>query len=291
MTSHTDDCMECGAWLRQTFVRFAASHLAAGPALPARASFLASDFRISKVPAADWPTGSVRQVYTYRAAYPRFLGYGRGETYEPENTDLSIPDEPWVVGEGPFAPIGAIPQVPHTYGFIDGGYGIMNEKQVSIGESTCGAKITALPVSKGGKALLEAGELSRIALERCSTAKCAVQLMGELAERYGYNDAGESLMVIDPQEAFIFHVLPDDTGRSAVWVAQRVPDDGVGVVANAFTVRTVDFEDRHGFLASSNMRAVAARATNWAAGSPLDFARLFSRGEVRKRSLFFPRFT
>ena len=56
--------------------------------------------------------------------------------------------------------------MPHTYAYIDGGYGIMNEHQVSIGESTCGSHITALPVHLGGKALLEAGELSRLALER-----------------------------------------------------------------------------------------------------------------------------
>lgn len=182
---------------------------------------------------------------------------------------------------------GAIPQVAHTYAYHTEGYAIQNERQVALGESTCSAVFAGQP----GRGMLTVIDLGMVALERANSSRAAAQLMGELAERYGYNDAGESLMVIDPQEAFIFHVLPDDTGRSAVWVAQRVPDDGVGVVANAFTVRTVDFEDRHGFLASSNMRAVAARATNWTAGSPLDFARLFSRGEVRKRSLFFPRFT
>jgi hypothetical protein len=53
------------------------------------------DFRISKVPAADHPEGAVREIFGYRAAYPRWLGYGRGTTYEPENTDFEI--YPWKV--------------------------------------------------------------------------------------------------------------------------------------------------------------------------------------------------
>ena len=49
----------------------------------------------------------------------------------------------------------------------------------------------------------------------------AVQTMGALAEQWGYDDAAESLMVTDKEEAFIFQIMPDDTARSALWVVRQ----------------------------------------------------------------------
>ncbi len=37
----------------------------------------------------------------------------------------------------------------------------------------------------------------------------------------------------------MFHMSPDDTGASAVWVAQRVPDDHITVVTNTFRIREI----------------------------------------------------
>jgi dipeptidase len=42
-------------------------------------------------------------------------------------------------------------------------------------------------------------------------------------------EGGEGLTVVDTQEAWLFHVSGDDTGTSAVWVAQRIPDDHVSI--------------------------------------------------------------
>lgn len=117
----------------------------------------------------------------------------------------------------------------------------MNEHQVAIGESTCQGRFWTYPTSAGGKAQIEVREMSQIALERTKTAREAIQLMGDLATSLGFytcdwsggdmsvGEAGEALSVVDKQEAWIFHVLGDDTGTSAVWVAQRVPPGHVSI--------------------------------------------------------------
>lgn len=81
-------------------------------------------------------------------------------------------------------------QVEETYALVESGYGIMNEFQVAIGESTCAARFWAAPTTAGGKAQIEVREMSRLALERTKTARDAIKLMGSLAEQYGFYAAG-----------------------------------------------------------------------------------------------------
>ena len=72
----------------------------------------------------------------------------------------------------------------------------------------------------------------------------------------------QALTVADPKEAWIFHILPDDTGKSAIWVAQRVPDDHISVVANMFRIRQVK-KDSPDFMYSDNLWAVAEKNELW----------------------------
>lgn len=100
-------------------------------------------------------------------------------------------------------------QVPHTFALYEGGYGIMNEHQVAMGESTCAAKFYGTPVTAGGLARIEVAEMSRIALERSTSARQAIQIMGDLAVELGFyaadwrggdmslGEGGEALTVID----------------------------------------------------------------------------------------------
>jgi len=75
--------------------------------------------------------------------------------------------------------------VNHTFSYWEETYGVMNERQVGIGESTCSAVYAATGPEEGGQALMSVDELSKVAMERAATAREAVQLMGDLAVQFG----------------------------------------------------------------------------------------------------------
>ena len=162
----------------------------------------------------------------------------------------------------------------------------MNEKQVGIGESTCSGVFGTKAAGYGGRALMSLDTLSQLAMGRASSSREAVKLMGAMAEKYGFYGAGsfegsaESLMVTDPQEGFIFHILPDPTGESAIWAAQRVPDDHIAVVPNVFVIRALNLTDGFNYLASASVHEVA-QARGWWKPSDglLDFTQVYSDGE------------
>jgi dipeptidase len=176
---------------------------------------------------------------------------------------------------------GTIPQVPRTYQYKTEGYSIMNEFQVGLCESTCNAVFDA-EKGWGAHGILNIVDLSQLAMERSICAKDAVQVMGSLAVKHGYRDAGESMLVVDPNDAWIFHVLPDDTNTSAIWIAQRLQESEIASVANAFVIRDITFPlDGTLFLGSSNLKSVAINHGWWMPSeTSFDFSELYSLGEL-----------
>ena len=77
----------------------------------------------------------------------------------------------------------------------------------------------------------------------------------------------------------VFHMLPDDTGKSAIWVAQRVPDDHISAVTNQFVIGDLPYESKnHDFMISHNLFGVALRNGLWSPPEPLNFARVYGKG-------------
>ena len=235
------------------------------------------DMRIMYVPAADYPEGSQRAVHYDSVALgfkpelggtftKRYVGAERG----PDYVDPSAPQS---------VSLGSIPQVSHTYAYFDGNYGIINEKQLAIGECTDEAKVEPEPMP--GKRIFYSAELSRVALERCSKARDAIRLMGELIAQYGYYGTGETLLVADPEEGWVMEMCAyDENGTDGVWVAKKVPDSEVFVGANMFMIRNIDPNDPD-VMYSSNVFDVAKSKGWWdfKKNPVMDWAQAYGTGE------------
>lgn len=195
-------------------------------------------------PAADYKEGEMENIYD-----------GRMHTE-------------WVEDMSKVVVKGQIPHVSHTYRVLDTSYPCLNEKQLGMGETTISGRDTLR--NKNGMFMIE--ELQRVALERCTTAREAIKLMGELVKQYGYGDSGECLTIADTKEVWIFEIFgegPDKIG--GVWAAQRIQDDEVAVSANIPRISALNLKDKNNYMASDNVFDVAKKLGLWDGKEPFKF--------------------
>ncbi|MHC1732490.1 MAG: dipeptidase [Bacteroidales bacterium] len=171
---------------------------------------------------------------------------------------------------------GEIPEVKETYAYLNTAYPCLNEKQLAIGETTIYGKQDL--INKDGLFLIE--ELERIALQRCTTARQAIALIGSLAEQYGYGDMAECITIADPKEVWQLEIAGSGPGKpSALWVAQRIPDDHIGVAANIPRISDVNFKDTEHFMTSTDLRKKAKDLGYWDGKEPFKFYKVIGTGK------------
>ncbi|HEY3384785.1 MAG TPA: C69 family dipeptidase [Vicinamibacterales bacterium] len=205
------------------------------------------EIRIKVVPGKTYPADAKRDV---------MKGGGLGEEKPAERQERKV---------------GQIPQVTQTFTRYDASYPFMNEKGVIIGETTIGGR-RELYNDEGWFDIME---LERLALERGSTAREVVAIMGEFAEKFGYGDSGECLTVGDAKEVWQFEIFgAGATEVGAVWAARRIPAGEVGVSANRSRITTLD-DNPDQTMASKNVRAVAEANGWWKKGDPFVFNRAY----------------
>lgn len=167
-------------------------------------------------------------------------------------------------------PTGRIPEVAKTHAYLAPAYAAMNERQLAIGESTFGGR-DELVSEKG---LIDCETLTRLMLERATTARQAIRVGGALIDKHGWCDVGEALTIADTKEVWVMEIVgvgEDEVG--AAWAAQRVPDDHISVVANAARIGQLDLADSEFFMASKNVQSFAEKKGYWdpESGQPFRF--------------------
>ena len=225
------------------------------------------------IPAADHPAGSTRRIYHINqfGTWPPAQGLKWEVVKKDGFTGLEIPE------------------VPHTYGYMHGDFGYMNDLQVAIGESTIGCQRKMENPTAAAK--FDITMLTLIAMERAATARDAIRIMGEFGEKYGYGstDTGEMLAVADPKEVWVFEIMPvgplwtPTSGKpGAVWCAQRVPDDHVSVCPNESRIGEIDLKNKDFFMASPNVESLAVSMGFYdpKSGKPFNWKRAYSPNPV-----------
>ncbi len=160
--------------------------------------------------------------------------------------------------------LGEIPEAAHTYNVI----GNMNEHQLTIGETTWGGRAEQIDTT----GLIDYGSLIYLALQRCRTAREALDFMTSIVQEYGYYSEGESFSIGDPNEIWILEMIGKGVGnKGTVWVATRIPDDCVSAHANQARITQINFKDKENWRWSKDV-VDFAREQGYYKGSDKDFS-------------------
>ena len=160
-----------------------------------------------------------------------------------------------------------VPQVEETYAYTavlriapTDAYpmnaGGINEFQVSVGASTGGwvkdkvAELTPWPDTVIGDYTMT------LALERCKTAREAIEFLGQLTEKYGGRT--DNYIVGDPNEVWMFEQY-----HGYHWAASRVPDDCFVVQGNSYRIGKIDPEDTDNYRCDPDLIPFATKHGFW----------------------------
>jgi len=122
--------------------------------------------------------------------------------------------------------------------------------------------------------------LRRLVAQRAKTARQGVEIAGDLLNQFGYVSSGRSLIIADPNEAWVLAIA-----RGKHWIAQKCPDDEVVLLPNIHIVGAeADLSDTENVLASPGLKEYAIER-GWydpSSGEPFSFKKAFSPSPWKK---------
>lgn len=219
------------------------------------------------VPARDWPAGATITVgVDGRATYP-------GRLIE-------------------------IPQVRHTAKYITMSYsdyegfpppltnGGLNEHGVAARDIWAPSRPELASMTPEPQTGPNYSDLSRIAMERATSAREAVEIIGELMDTYNYSTyGGNSHLFADHNEGW---VVLNFAGGQGLWIAERLgPDDIRMSYPGYIEAIPLDFQSNDDYLGSDNFISFAV-AQGWYdpdSGEPFNVNDIYGDGEGRSEGV------
>lgn len=188
-----------------------------------------------------------------------------------------------------------IPQVDRTYKYLTMNYsdfegfpapltnGGLNEKGVAIRDIWSSSReelVEATPTPQRGP---QYSDLARIALERASSARQAVKVIGRLIDRHGYSTyGGNSHLIADEDEGW---VMIQAAGGEGIWAAERLGPGDVRVSYPGYIgVMPDDYRRSRDFMGSENLFAFAEKQGWYDDGDRFNFHDVYGDQSLELRS-------
>jgi len=175
-----------------------------------------------------------------------------------------------------------ISQVPHTFRYLSMEYsdfegfpapltnGGINEKGVAVRDVWAQNRDDLIAMTPNPQTGLQYSDLARIVLERATTAREGVELVGQMIAQYGYADyGGNSHLIADATEGWVVWEM---SGGQGLWAAERLGDEDVRVLYPGYIEDfPVDFANTTKYMGSPNIVSFAIEQGWWNPNSTTPF--------------------
>lgn len=175
-----------------------------------------------------------------------------------------------------------IPQVNHTFRYLSMEYsdyegfpapltnGGLNEKGVAVRDVWADNRDELLEMTPNPQRGLQYSDLARIVMERASTARQGVEIIGDLIKKHGESTyGGNSHLIADRDEGWIVWEM---AGGAGLWAAQRLGPDEVKVLYPGYIEDfPVNFTSSPDFMGSDNIVSFAVEQGWWNSSSNKPF--------------------
>ncbi|KAM5343578.1 hypothetical protein ACJ41O_012115 [Fusarium nematophilum] len=190
-----------------------------------------------------------------------------------------------------------IPQVNHTFRYLSMEYsdfegfpapltnGGLNEKGVTVRDVWADNRDELLEMTPNPQRGLQYSDMARIVMERASTAREGVEIIGDLIQKYGEATyGGNSHLIADKDEGWVVWEM---AGGKKLWAAQRLGADEVKVLYPGYIEDfPVDFSSSPDYMGSDNIVSFAVKQGWWneSSGEPFNIFNVYGPQDPRYKA-------